>query len=510
MAYRSIWLLLLSGCAGELPAVIEDREVPSAVVGPSISVVKDVGSPSLPDVGVWHGQSDGVAVPGELLLIDGSSFGRLPTVTVGGRAATLMARTDGGGVVVRVPRGVPSGDVEVAITQAHGKATARVRVKRYALALYDEKVAFLEVGRDGLAAPLPLLPVPGARALVLHADGTAAYVLAGDRMLVIDMTAPGGPKLAGERRLKHKATMLTSADAAPVLAALGDGKMTIFVAKDALRPLPWEPTPWPKEASATNAIALSADGKTLAALIPDGNRLEVFDLDPPRVKRAEGLALLPEAKLPLVRDLSFAVDNETLWVVSGTNSKSWPAAEPTTLTAVRLLSDASKGPKSRILSLWRTQAVPGAAAPLHLALARGQPLASGTTIRTPPEKAAVFVTAVNDQLWQLAKTSLTAESFNKLWKPPPGMMVRAALDGSGGPLYSAPEISSALDLTPDAQLIVAASLQPKVTADKLEVTYGLLVTQVFGMPKPIFIPIGPGKLSDLKPPFDFGTIHIQP
>jgi hypothetical protein len=90
------------------------------------------------------------------------------------------------------------------------------------------------------------------------------------------------------------------------------------------------------------------------------------------------------------------------------------------------------------------------------------------------------------------------------------MMVRAALDGSGGPLYTSNEISSALDLTPDAQLIVAAALQPKVEAGALSVTYGVVVSQVFGMPKPIFIPIGPGKLSDLKPPFDFGVVHIQP
>ena len=36
-------------------------------------------------------------------VIEGDNFGRLPTVSIGGRATTIVARTDGGGIVARVP-----------------------------------------------------------------------------------------------------------------------------------------------------------------------------------------------------------------------------------------------------------------------------------------------------------------------------------------------------------------------------------------------------------------------
>src|SRR6185369_5141714 len=115
-------------------------------------------------------------------------------------------------------------------------------------------------------------------------------------------------------------------------------------------------------------------------------------------------------RLPLVRDLCFSTDGETLWIVSGDSADTLPAIQPTRLTAVRLpfAKDEPKAENatpagSRLLSVWRTQSVPGAAAPLKLTVARGQPLASGTTIRMPPEKAAVFVTSLNDALFKLGK-----------------------------------------------------------------------------------------------------------
>src|SRR5262249_59124103 len=140
---------------------------------------------------------------------------------------------------------------------------------------------------------------------------------------------------------------------------------------------------------------------------------------------------------------------------SGPNAQTLPSVQPTRLTAVRLqeisADNATPPKKSRLLSLWRTQSLPGALAPLKLAIARGQPLASGTTIRMPPEKAAVFITAVNDALFKLSKldvgTSEGVKAAMELWKPPqPGMMVRADINGGGGPLFATRELLSAVDL----------------------------------------------------------------
>ena len=176
----------------------------------------------------------------------------------------------------------------------------------------------------------------------------------------------------------------------------------------------------------------------LASLIPDGNRLAVLEVreNPPATRLWNAIELLPNERLPLVRDLQWSSDGETLWVVSGNNAQSLPAVEPTRLTAVRIqpraatTGDAKSEGASELLSVWRTQSIPGATAPLHLAVARGQPLASGTTIRMPPDKAAVFISSVADSLFKLADAALGGKGgpavVDKLWRPGrPGMIVRA-------------------------------------------------------------------------------------
>src|SRR5438270_6364530 len=79
----------LCGCAGAgFPDVIEAREVPSSLGAPSIDHVRDAGSARVPIAGPWKGEPDGVAVPGELVLIEGSNFGKQPTVQIRGRACS--------------------------------------------------------------------------------------------------------------------------------------------------------------------------------------------------------------------------------------------------------------------------------------------------------------------------------------------------------------------------------------------------------------------------------------
>jgi hypothetical protein len=248
--------------------------------------------------------------------------------------------------------------------------------------------------------------------------------------------------------------------------------------------------------------------------------------------------LLPDQKLPLVRDLAFSWDGETLWVVSGDNDKSLPALQPTRLTAVRILpqtqpqsqsqSQAQPQPQSqpepaakkneRLVSLWRTQSVPGAAAPLRIAVARGQPLASGTTIRMPPEKAAVFVTSLNDTLFKLADVALDtpagAKAAAKLWHPPqPGILVRADINGGGGPLFATAEVLSSLDLTPDAQLLVAtaARVSPAPATGGVVLDFGVTFAPIWGTTiTPVFLSLAKLDAKELKPPFLLGDLRIQP
>ncbi len=522
--------LASSGCAGAgFPDVVDVRQVMTPFGAPRISRIRDAGGPSVPDSGAWQGEPDGVAVPGELLVIEGDNFGRLPTVSIGGRATAIVARTDGGGIIARVPTGVPAGNASVVVSQPRGRAQKTFPVRRYAIVAHGGQVFVLGVDRDSATLIGKPFSLAGAHDLRISGDGAAAYVIAsrgdGDWLVAIDLCAPGGPRIATEKKLPHHGALLSSAMDAPVTAVVGDGEVTLVQTHHPRAPALFEPMDLPLGAKAPRAIELSPDGKLLALLVAEGNRLLALDVSsPPSADVVTAVDLLPDQKLSLVRDLAFSSDGETLWIVSGDNASSLPALQPTRLTALRILAptgDATPPPKvkERLLSVWRTQSVPGAAAPIHIAVARGQPLASGTTIRMAPEKAAVFVSSLNDALFKLADLDLATSTGGKkalqLWHPPePGIMVRADINGGGGPLFTTREILSSIDLTPDAQLIVATAARvaarPDITGG-LQLDFGVSYAPIFksNVP-PVFVPLAPLDEKTLKPPFHLGAVRIQP
>ncbi len=533
----------LAACkSGGFPDVVEVREVSTTFGPPSVSRIRDAGAARLPQTGAWRGEPDGVAGPGELLVIEGDNFGRLPTVSIGGRATTIVARTEGGGIVARVPPGVPGGTVPVVVSQPKGRAQKSFPIRRLAVVAHAGQLTFLRVDKDRAEPVGKPLPVPGARLVRISGDGAAAYAIAnradGDHLVAVDLCAPGGPRIAVEKKLAHHGALLAAAMDAPVAAVVGVGEVTVISTRDAVNPALFEPMDLPMGAKGPRAIELSPDGKLLAVLVADGNRLVVLDVtSPPNGGVVTAVDLLPDQKLPLVRDLAFASDGETLWIVSGDNDKTLPAVQPTRLTAVRILppeknetaSAAATPPagarpdepgqkSARIVSLWRTQSVPGAAAPLRIAVARGQPVASGTTIRMPPDKAAVFVTSLNDALFKLADVALdtpaAARAVEKLWHPQkPGILVRADINGGGGPLFTTAEILSALDLTPDAQLLVAtaARVAPAPATGGVVLDFGVTYASIWGATiTPVFLPLEKLDAREVKPPFLIGDLRIQP
>jgi hypothetical protein len=389
--------------------------------------------------------------------------------------------------------------------------------------VHDGRVFLLDVGKDGARVVGAPLAVAGARAVRLSADGSAAYVLAaradGDRLAVIDLAAGAGARVVTELPLGHRGELLASAAEAARLAVVGDGKLTLLQYDHPSAPAPFGTVALPKEAAAMRAIELTPDGNVLAGLVPDGNRLVALEVDhPPAARLISEVELLPSERLPLVRDLAFSSDGETLWVVSGANADTLPVVQSTRLTALRLVAHtAPSAPIERLVSLWRTQSVPGATAPLRVAVARGQPLASGTTIRMPPEKAAVFVGCIADSLFKLGEHKLDGKAglaaFEKLWRPSrPGMIARADINGGGGPMFNTPEILSALDLTPDAQLLVATAVHvlPAPATPGIVLDFGVVVAKVWGPPAPLYVSLAPLPANQLHPPFSVGEIRIQP
>ena len=512
--------VVLAGCAGTgWPDLVDVRDVGNSFGAPSIDRVRDMGNPEIPVVGAIEGaESDGVATTGELLLIEGSGFGKQPTVKVGGRPAAIEGRTSDGGIVVRVPQGAAPGSLTVVVSTAKGRAERAIPMRRFALVAVGEKnhLHVLEVGKEAHPFGHPL-ELPDAQLVRFSWDGSAAYVVAqgatgNARVHVIDMTAPGGPRLAQTFELSERTRLAAaSADNAPVLAIVGETKLFLMDIHHSKRPSRWPPIALSEPVLKAGVVgaALDPDGKLLALLTARGNQVRIFDISNPREHNlVTTVDVLPETRAPVVRDLQFSVDGETIWVVSGDNAESLASGpQPTRLTAIRLPPTPEKGP--RVISVWKTMPVPGATAPLGLAVSRGQPLASGTTIRIPPEKAAVFMTGVNATLFQIRAGMRKVESILRP-NMQPGMMVRADINGGGGPLFATPQVLSSVDLTPDAQTIVATGVRAVARGDDVEVSFGVVTAALWGKPSPLFVPLEPVGAEQLHPPFHLGQIRIQP
>ena len=119
---------------------------------------------------------------GETLWIRGRSFGRQPTVLVGGRPAAVLGRTRDGGIVVRVPPATPSGSEPVVVSNEVGKGERPIAVRRYAavLAPGSGQVGWAEVGADGPIAA-GRASVPGARFMALSPGRARRLPRAGGR-----------------------------------------------------------------------------------------------------------------------------------------------------------------------------------------------------------------------------------------------------------------------------------------------------------------------------------------
>lgn len=472
---------------------------------PHIRRVRDLGSVHIGQAGPLLAESDGVITMGELLLIEGSGFGKQPTVGIAGHPAELRWRTAGGGIVVQVPSGSAAGEQALWVEAGGRRAQTTVTLQRLGVILDARRGLLHTVRIGGESGPSPSvqtvgqpLPLPGAHALALSSDGAAAYVLARsgavDQIAIIDLTAPQGPRVHDTRPLRHAAHSLLAAERAPTLLAVGASAATVWDIREPRRPAPWRPADLPDTARAARTAALDPSGTLLALAGEENNQVLLLDIKPGRTEvkpRPVGqVDVLPAVKQPLLRSLRFASDGETLWVTSGDSAASRTLGhQPTRVIAVDVGAEDS-GSGERLLAVHKTIDLRDAGAPVQLSLGRAAPVAAGTTIRTPPEKTSLFFTAVSPA---------------GLVHPGDGdsALVRSDLSGNTTELLSGKELLVGLDLSPDARLAVATRCAPGPTG--LTVTVANLAAGTTST-----IPLGPADAADLQPPFDRLTLLLQP
>jgi len=390
----------LAGCATSHTIVDDPFDIAETSGAPEVSSVVDVGGGDVPLQGeLTMEPSDGVAVIGETLWVRGRSFGRQPTVQVGGRPAAVLGRTHDGGLVVRVPPFTPSGSQPVVVSNEVGRGERPISVRRYAAVLAPGagQIGWADVGTDGPIAA-GSTPVPGARWLALSSDGRAGYVAGprSDGIDVLELPAPGAPKVVYRLDLGRggPVTALAGAAAAPVLALVRGDELMLVDTTNPLHPARSQPRRLPREVHDAGivAAALSPDGKLLAIATEAGNQIVVLDLGTPgRAPIAGALAVLPDVRESVLCDVAFSPGGDTLWVLSGDTPRSLAVGpQPTELRAVRVGSDAQSLAR---LAVGRVVTVPDVGRPARLGVGHARPLASGAAIRLPPERHAVYFAA---------------------------------------------------------------------------------------------------------------------
>jgi len=454
-------LLALVGCpnaGSRTPEVIDVRHVSSAGGSPSVDRVVDMGSGKVPRQGRLDlSASDGHAVIGELLLLWGSSFGKQPSVTIGGRAADVLAHVRGGGIVVRVPWGIDPGAVKIEVSNREGAGSTTFPVRRLALVLDERGLQPLELGADGSAktagGPLPL---PGAQKLAFSHDGSVAYVagVAGGKvkLWIVDLGAKL-PTVVGERTFPGTRLVdLETAAQADLGLLVSDTHLVYFDNGPMLNPAFYAPHALPAELVRKQVLAAAVGGwgRAVALLLADLNQVALIDASKPTtLAEAVIVDALPEARLQVVDDLRFSPEGRSIWVLGSDTERSIAGGYQTLQLS---LLQRSGERELRVHETWKLTDE-HLAAPA-LALARGEPIPPGTSIRPEPSSSAVYAPA-----WP---SDLLKEGFAAFLKQPDrfkGRVLRSSLtDRAAQVVAEGAWLPTSVDVVGQTEVMLALGL----------------------------------------------------
>jgi hypothetical protein len=498
------------GGAGGSLRVVEPVELAAASGAPSVARVRDLGPPApIPQSRLLSAaESDGAFTVGEYVLVEGSDFGKQPTVLIGGRAARVLARTSGGGILTQIPTGVAGGATAVEVSHPGGRGEKQIQVTRYAVVTQpDAGQAHVLALEGGSARVVGATPVPGAAAVRFSADGSFAYVAGEGKLVAVALAASGGPRALHQAKLAVEAP-LDAALAGKLLVVVGPASIQAYDLGDPFQPAPYAVAPLDDEVKAGRVLAadLAPDGKTLALLLGAGNRVALVDMSRPEAPaRAQIHDVFPGQRLPLVRDLAFDRSG-VLWVVTGDSAESAKTGHvPTRL--VRFAPDASEGLVARA-----PVEVAGAGPPLRLTPAPVGELASGTAIADTSDDLPVFVTTVDARLLPLDGAdagggAAVADAARGLAQP--GLLVRTNGAGTGGPLTLGEGLlPGAVALAPAGDVLLATAWKLSGGAPAF-----VVIARAAGGDAPGevidlgAVRPGPGKL---RWPASLGDVQIQP
>lgn len=391
--------VLAAGCPASTqskrPTILPVREVSRGGGVPTIVKIVDLGAMRLPKEGpLTVGTGDGQGTIGELLLIWGKEFGKQPSVHVGDEPTDVLAHVSGGGIVVRIPWGIPSGPTPIKVTSRGGSALVRYPIRRIGLVGDAKGLRSFAIGKGGKATMGAPVAISGARALTTSPHGSVAYAVVAKggklALVTIDLTAQTPREVTRDPLPGKQLFGLARANRGTLVAVVTDTHVIYVDASVGTVPALFKPLPLPRnlDSRPMTGVALSPDGKTMAVLTEDKNQLVLFDARKPTVlPEPQVLDVLPTARLPMVHSAAFSLDGKKVWVLGGDTKASIAAGhQAAQLVAFTLTEGRASGEPTRWIASETL-------APAAASMARSAPTPAGTAIRTQTASSALYFTA---------------------------------------------------------------------------------------------------------------------
>lgn len=499
---RAAWtavLALAAACGGPgAHDIVGLDDVPGGSDAPKIAAVTDLGDiPALPARGALPAaDSDRKFAVGELVLIEGSGFGKLPAVKVGGAPLDIEARTGNGGIVGRIPAGIDAGAVEVVVSTGGGKDATTIAVERHGIVVdrASGNVYVVAFGGGDRVAVRASFAMPGAVGAAFAQNGAIAYVAANppgsaatSTIHVIALTSSGGPKLLRQRHLPiPQVASIATARSAPVGAVAGSGKLVVLDLSAPRGPTPGTPFPLVGDAS---ALAIHPKGVRAAVLSPLDNQLTPVDLSragQPHVEQP--VDLVPGERDPMSIDLEFAPGGDEVWAVVGDSKDS--VAGGTHPTRIVVVSWETGEPK-----VLRSAEVSAAGAPVAVGVGQNESIGSATAIRSTRRRAPIVVASVNPKLWSDEPENAPSKLSDL------GKLVSADLDGKAQVMLSQTSLFADPQITPDLAWVISPTVKLARHPGGTRFELGLTFQPLPGTPGgPRFTPIAGATPAGLKAP----------
>ncbi len=532
-----VLVLWFAGCTTAHPyRIAKSMDLDEASSRPAITSILDLGNAEVPTEGeVARTGMNKQAMVGELLYVLGKDFGRGPSVSVAGLPAVVLARTENGGLLVRVPVGVPAGRQNVVVSTSKGVSSQPFEFRRFAAAGSPghTKLGLLEAPAFTEAASIELGAEPAAVAfsrtkpLMYVVTQTAPACLekpagadCAPSLLTVDLTLADFPVVQKQKLVSGYVLGFSVAQGMDrALVATSGGLQVVNL--EYRTPILHQKIAWTAKTPAKEVqqALISPDGKTAVVLLRSGNRLSMFDVSVPDVpKEGPQVDLLPGEKAPLVRTMAFFATRatQTLYVAAGDTPESLVVGwHPGQILTTELISarDRTMEPELKILSSFPLPQEK--VTPTHLAISLLGATEVEDTQRTEWTHF-LYVSLVHGELMTLTQNPLSTPSGLQMGVDlidslkTIGFLSRLDHKQNFKSFASDPVVMGALVPAHHGKELLSIRCVPHTSKEPLEVSFecGLHVMNLH-TGKGEFRPMGKLAKAQFVSPFTFGAVAVQ-